>query len=83
MPTIILLDVSLSMARPVGQVQDEEKLLRRSLASTAITNFLDVIVTNAKLEFCALVNISLNWLFIYIHRKVKLIFTNYYCTVSL
>ncbi|KAG1665251.1 Integrator complex subunit 14 [Nymphon striatum] len=61
MPTVILLDVSLSMARPAPQVQGEEKCLRRALASSAINTFLEIIGTNAKLEFCSLVAFSSLW----------------------
>lgn len=57
MPTVILLDVSLSMAQPVV-VPDSEKvnLTRKTLAIHGLNVFLDYLAAHSKLEFVALVS---------------------------
>ena len=60
MPTVVLLDVSLSMLRRV-QVTDEELCERRHLAIRGIHTFFDFLSTKFKLEFTALVAFSSLW----------------------
>lgn len=55
MPTVLLLDVSLSMSRPVPAADDSEAYTRRQLAIRAINAFLDHLEQNCKLEFVSLV----------------------------
>ncbi len=57
MPTVILLDVSLSMSRPVGGEKAEEKQ-RRQLAINGIKTLLNHCSSQAKMEFVSLVS---NW----------------------
>lgn len=60
MPTILLLDVSLSMNRVVPPIPPAtEMLTRRSLAVTGINSFLDYMSLKNKLEFVALVTVGL------------------------
>lgn len=61
MPTVIALDVSLSMRRPIlGSVSTEnnqnELLTRHHLAVHGINALLHYLQANSKLEFVALVN---------------------------
>lgn len=58
MPTVILLDVSLSMSRPLPTSDTTETHTRSSIASTAINTFLDYLCIHAKLEYIALVTFS-------------------------
>lgn len=65
MPTVIALDVSLSMRRPVtvGSVgssdnSQSEQLTRHHLAIHGINALLHYLQTNSKLEFVSLVNIN-------------------------
>ena len=53
----IILDVSLSMARPVNTSPEEaaEECLRKHLAINGINILLDHLTTHSKLEFVALV----------------------------
>ncbi|KAJ8983061.1 hypothetical protein NQ317_013267 [Molorchus minor] len=53
MPTVILLDVSLSMTRPV-QLNDGTETTRKQLAEIGISAFLDHLSIHSKLEFIAL-----------------------------
>ncbi len=55
MPTVILLDVSLSMSRPVSTGESTEEFQRRHLAIHGINKFLDHLSSHAKQEFVALV----------------------------
>ena len=55
MPTIIALDVSLSMSRPVPMSDTSEDYQRRHLAVHGINMLLDFISVNAKMEFISLV----------------------------
>ena len=56
MPTIVLLDTSLSMTRPVSTSDNTEEYQRRHLAIRGISAFLDHLTVNAKLEFVSLVS---------------------------
>ncbi|XP_050358266.1 integrator complex subunit 14 [Nymphalis io] len=58
MPTVILLDVSLSMSRPVPTTDTTESHTRFTLATAAINTFLDYLCIHAKLEYVALVTFS-------------------------
>ncbi|XP_043933919.1 integrator complex subunit 14 isoform X2 [Protopterus annectens] len=60
MPTVILMDVSLSMARPVA-VDGTEEYQRKHLAIHGLTMLLEHMATNYKLEFTALVAFSSLW----------------------
>ncbi|KAL1513544.1 hypothetical protein ABEB36_002944 [Hypothenemus hampei] len=57
MPTVILLDVSLSMSRPV-QLSDGTETTRKQLAINGIEAFLDHLSVHSKLEFIALMAFS-------------------------
>ncbi|CAG9766259.1 unnamed protein product [Ceutorhynchus assimilis] len=57
MPTVILLDVSLSMTRPV-QLSDGTETTRKQLAINGIEAFLDHLGAHSKLEFIALMAFS-------------------------
>lgn len=61
MPTIILLDVSLSMLRPVTILDCNEIYQRRHLAVHGINTLLDCMATHCKLEFTALMAFSSLW----------------------
>lgn len=54
MPTVILLDVSLSMTKPIETVDNTESSPKQ-LAIHGINAFLDTINANTKLEFISLV----------------------------
>lgn len=61
MPTVIALDVSLSMRRPIlgnvsGENNQNEQLTRHHLAVHGINALLHYLQTNSKLEFVALVS---------------------------
>lgn len=61
MPTVIVLDVSLSMRRPVpgfanNDVLAGEQLTRHTLAVQGINLLLNYLENNSKLEFVALVS---------------------------
>ncbi|KAJ2946370.1 hypothetical protein O0L34_g12408 [Tuta absoluta] len=58
MPTVILLDVSLSMTRPVPTSDATESINRLTISSAAINTFLDYLTVHAKLEYVALVSFS-------------------------
>lgn len=58
MPTVILLDVSLSMTRPV-QLSDGTETTRKQLAEIGINAFLDQLSIHSKLEFISLVSKNL------------------------
>lgn len=61
MPTVIALDVSLSMSRPVSMADSSEEYQRRHLAVHGINTLLDFISINAKMEFTSLVCFSYLW----------------------
>ncbi|RZC38957.1 dnaJ -like subfamily C member 2 [Asbolus verrucosus] len=54
MPTVLLLDVSLSMTRPV-QINDNAETTRKQLAIIGINAFLDQLSVHSKLEFISLI----------------------------
>lgn len=57
MPTVILLDVSLSMLRPVPNTDgSESEYTRKHLAVHAVNILLDHLASQCKLEFVSLVN---------------------------
>ncbi|XP_063833469.1 integrator complex subunit 14 [Ostrinia nubilalis] len=58
MPTVLLLDVSLSMSRPVPSTDNTESHTRLTIAAAAINTFLDYLSLHAKLEYVALVTFS-------------------------
>ncbi|KAK6624424.1 hypothetical protein RUM44_011283 [Polyplax serrata] len=58
MPTIILLDVSLSMIRPVNQAESGESYTILQLAVHGINFLLDYLAVHLKLEFVSLVTFS-------------------------
>lgn len=61
MPTIIVLDVSLSMIRPVpGQTGDEAIISYHQLAVQGINQFLDYLTSTSKLEYVSLVSTIAN-----------------------
>ncbi len=65
MPTVILLDVSLSMTQPVSStdesISSSEPITKRQLAEAGLTTLLDFIAANDKLEFTTLVIFSSLW----------------------
>lgn len=61
MPTVILLDASLSMSRPVIISDCNEEYQRRHLAIHGLNSFLDHLAVNFKLEFVSLVVFSSLW----------------------
>lgn len=61
MPTLILLDVSLSMSRPVSMPECSEEYQRRHLAIHGINTLLDYMAVNSKLEFTSLIVFSYLW----------------------
>lgn len=63
MPTVIVLDVSLSMRRPVsggnfGENLQSEQFSRHDLAVYGINTILNYLQTHSKLEFVSLVIIT-------------------------
>ncbi|XP_050673338.1 integrator complex subunit 14 isoform X6 [Leptidea sinapis] len=58
MPTVLLLDVSLSMSRPVPSSDSTENHTRHTIASAAINTFLDYLTDHIKLEYVALLTFS-------------------------
>ena len=59
MPTVILLDVSLSMTRPVAVPDCTEEYQRRHLAIHGVNALLDYCSIHTKLEFVSLVSCHL------------------------
>nr|XP_022904609.1 integrator complex subunit 14 [Onthophagus taurus] len=57
MPTVLLLDSSLSMSRPV-QLPENAETTRKQLAVAGIKTFLDTLSIHAKLEFISLMTFS-------------------------
>lgn len=55
MPTVLALDVSLSMSRPVQMADCAEEYQRRNLAIHGIETLVDYMTQNCKLEFTSLV----------------------------
>ncbi|XP_066557346.1 integrator complex subunit 14 [Amia ocellicauda] len=60
MPTVVLMDVSLSMTRPVA-LEGSEEFQRKNLAAHGLTMLFEHMATNYKLEFTALVAFSSLW----------------------
>ncbi|KPP74496.1 von Willebrand factor A domain-containing protein 9-like, partial [Scleropages formosus] len=60
MPTVVLMDVSLSMTRPV-QLDGTEEFQRKNLAVHGLTMLFEHMATNYRLEFTALVAFSSLW----------------------
>lgn len=58
MPTVILIDVSLSMSRPVITSDTTESHTRFTIATAAINALLDYLSVHAKLEYVSLVSFS-------------------------
>lgn len=61
MPVVILLDVSLSMSRPISVSQEKENgraSTRASLAVAGINTLLDHLSANSRLEFVSLMIFS-------------------------
>ena len=56
MPTVIALDVSLSMTRMVPTHNGEESYTYHQLAVHGIQQFLDYLTVHSKLEFVSLVS---------------------------
>ena len=69
MPTVVALDVSLSMSRPV-LTEASEEYQRRHFAIHGIGTFLDVLSSSCKLEFVSLVGCVfslVSWQFVNVH----------------
>ncbi|KAL4641975.1 von Willebrand factor A domain-containing protein 9 [Arapaima gigas] len=60
MPTVVLMDVSLSMTRPV-LLEGTEEFQRKNLAVHGLTMLFEHMATNYRLEFTALVAFSSLW----------------------
>lgn len=60
MPTVVLMDASLSMTRPVS-LEGTEEFQRKNLAVHGLTMLFEHMATNYKLEFTALVAFSSLW----------------------
>ncbi|XP_049787030.1 integrator complex subunit 14 [Schistocerca cancellata] len=58
MPTVIVVDVSLSMTRPVALPESGEVYTRHNLAIHGINTLLDYLAVHSKLEFVALIAFS-------------------------
>lgn len=61
MPTVLLLDVSLSMCRPVPMPDSAEPYQVRHLAVHGMNALLDHMMQHCKLEFTALVSRPSEW----------------------
>ncbi|XP_069480343.1 integrator complex subunit 14 [Ambystoma mexicanum] len=60
MPTVVVMDVSLSMTRPVS-IEGTEEYQRKHLAAHGLTMLFEHMATNYKLEFTAMVIFSSLW----------------------
>ncbi|KAG8145213.1 hypothetical protein E2320_013568 [Naja naja] len=60
MPTVVVMDVSLSMTRPVS-IEGSEEYQRKHLAAHGLTMLFEHMATNYKLEFTALIVFSSLW----------------------
>lgn len=74
MPTVILLDVSLSMSRPVPTSDATETHTRFTIATAAISTFLEYLSVHAKLEYVALVTFSSLYEGKYVEHKIHIIY---------
>uniref|UniRef100_A0A673YKZ3 Integrator complex subunit 14 n=1 Tax=Salmo trutta TaxID=8032 RepID=A0A673YKZ3_SALTR len=61
MPTVVLMDASLSMTRPVSLDQCSEELQRKNLAVAGLTMLFEHMANNYRLEFTSLVAFSSLW----------------------
>uniref|UniRef100_A0A8C7GIP3 Integrator complex subunit 14 n=1 Tax=Oncorhynchus kisutch TaxID=8019 RepID=A0A8C7GIP3_ONCKI len=61
MPTVVLMDASLSMTRPVSLEQCSEELQRKNLAVAGLTMLFEHMANNYRLEFTSLVAFSSLW----------------------
>uniref|UniRef100_A0A3P8ZE18 Integrator complex subunit 14 n=1 Tax=Esox lucius TaxID=8010 RepID=A0A3P8ZE18_ESOLU len=61
MPTVVLMDASLSMTRPVSLDQGSEELQRKNLAVAGLTMLFEHMASNYRLEFTSLVAFSSLW----------------------
>ncbi|CAB1331771.1 unnamed protein product, partial [Coregonus sp. 'balchen'] len=61
MPTVVLMDASLSMTRPVSLEPCSEELQRKNLAVAGLTMLFEHMATNYRLEFTSLVAFSSLW----------------------
>ena len=62
MPTVVLLDVSLSMMKNIqGIDQQESSINKRHLAIRGLYSFFDYLSENCRLEFTALIAFSSLW----------------------
>lgn len=78
MPTVLMLDVSLSMSRPVPTSDTTETHTRFTIATAAINTFLDYLCVHAKLEYVALVSFSSMY-----EGKTSLYFTKTYTVLCI
>lgn len=56
MPTVIVLDVSLSMTRLIPGQSEDENLTYHTLSIQGINQFLDYLTVTSKLEYVSLVS---------------------------
>ena len=60
MPTVVVMDVSLSMTRPVS-LESSEEFQRKNLAVHGLTMLFEHMAANYRLEFTSLVAFSSLW----------------------
>lgn len=61
MPTVVLMDVSLSMTRPVSLDGSSEEFQRKNLAVHGLNMLFEHMASNYRLEFTALMAFSSLW----------------------
>ncbi|XP_022671148.1 integrator complex subunit 14-like isoform X1 [Varroa jacobsoni] len=61
MPTVLLIDASLSMCRPVELADRPEPMQLRHLAADGLNHLLQYMAIHCKLEFCSIVVFSSLW----------------------
>lgn len=61
MPTVLALDVSLSMCRPIKELGNGDEYSRKSLAIHGLSTLLNHFTANCRLEFTSLVVFSYLW----------------------
>lgn len=71
MPTIIALDVSLSMAYKVSGYESSEKFSRLQLAAHAVNILLDYLTLHSKLEYVAIVRFIWRMSFVRINGTLQ------------
>lgn len=74
MPTIIALDVSLSMTRILPNCKDDEQITFHQLAIQGINKFLDYLTFNAKLEYVSLVSFYYKYNLKYINFNLVIVY---------